>query len=303
MRAEDLMAAVFPDQAACPENLTGEVRIPNHPLVRQTIDDCLHEAMDLDGLARILNDIHAGKISTVAIETAEPSPLAHEILNSNPYAYLDDAPLEERRARAVQLRRSLPVDEATSFGALDPQAIRQVSEESWPLVRNADELHDALLTLTVLPPVPEWNEHFESLVAARRAGQLVRPSVASRVPLANARGSEALILSRDREGAVVKHSYCALPAVATNPRRRPVWRAIINSSFVGITQTETLLVAAEMRCSLRVLASLSRIIPSHLEDSQMRRRISAEFSPIPAVNTNPSTPPSAAASAPICLAA
>ena len=110
MRADDLLAAVFPDQAACPENLTGDVRIPDHPLVNETIANCLHEAMDLDGLRAVLAAIHDGAIRTVAIDTPEPSPFSHEILNSNPYAYLDDAPLEERRARMVQMRRTLPDD-------------------------------------------------------------------------------------------------------------------------------------------------------------------------------------------------
>ncbi len=107
MRAEDLLASVFPDQVACAENLTGEIRIPDHPLVDETIDNCLHEAMDLDGLKRILEGMESGAIRKVAIDNAEPSPFSHEILNANPYAYLDDAPLEERRARAVQLRRTL----------------------------------------------------------------------------------------------------------------------------------------------------------------------------------------------------
>ena len=108
MRSDDLLAAVFPDQAACAENLTGEIRIPDHPLVNETIANCLHEAMDLDGLKRVLDGIAEGTIRTVAIDTPEPSPFSHEILNANPYAYLDDAPLEERRARAVQMRRTLP---------------------------------------------------------------------------------------------------------------------------------------------------------------------------------------------------
>ena len=107
MRADDLLAAVFPDQAACAENLSGEIRIPDHPLVRETIDNCLHEAMDLDGLAALLESIQSGAVQTVAAETPEPSPFSHEILNSNPYAFLDNAPLEERRARAVQMRRVL----------------------------------------------------------------------------------------------------------------------------------------------------------------------------------------------------
>src|SRR6185312_10738234 len=164
MRADDLMAAVFPDQAACAENLTGDIRIPDHPLVKETIDNCLYEAMDLDGLIELLRGIEDGRIRTVAIDTAEASPFSHEILNANPYAYLDDAPLEERRARAVQLRRTLRTDVTDGAGILDAAAIAQVAEESWPVVRDADELHEALLTLVVLPPVPEWQEFFDHLV-------------------------------------------------------------------------------------------------------------------------------------------
>ncbi len=169
MKSDDLLAAVFPDQAACAENLVGEIRIPDHPLVRETIDNCLHEAMDLRGLQDLLSKIASGAIQTRAIETVSPSPFSHEILNSNPYAYLDDAPLEERRARAVQLRRSLNPDVAAGVGALDPAAIAQVAEESWPDVRNADELHDALLTLVLLQPVQAWESWFEELRLAGRA--------------------------------------------------------------------------------------------------------------------------------------
>jgi ATP-dependent Lhr-like helicase len=172
MRSDDLLAAVFPDQAACAENLTGPIRIPDHPLVRETIHNCLYEAMDLDGLRRVIAEIRSGAIRTVAIDTPEPSPFSHEILNANPYAYLDDAPLEERRARAVQLRRTLRTDVAGGAGALDAEAIAEVAEEAWPVVRDADELHDALLTLHVLPPVPEWEEYFAELVRDRRASLL-----------------------------------------------------------------------------------------------------------------------------------
>jgi len=148
MRADDLMAAVFPDQAACPENLTGEVRIPDHPLVRETVDNCLHEAMDLDGLKALLESILDGRVATLAIDTPEPSPFSHEILNANPYAFLDDAPLEERRTRAVQMRRTLPADYEAGAGALSPDAIAQVAAEAWPPMRDADELHDACLLYT-----------------------------------------------------------------------------------------------------------------------------------------------------------
>ena len=169
MRADDLLAAVFPDQAACAENLEGEIRIPDHPLVNETVDNCLHEAMDLDGLIAILHRMEEGTLRTVAVDTPEPSVFSHEILNANPYAYLDDAPLEERRTRAVQLRRGLPSADASGIGALDPAAIAEVSEQSWPVVRDADELHDALLTLIILPPVEEWRGYFDELARAGRA--------------------------------------------------------------------------------------------------------------------------------------
>jgi ATP-dependent Lhr-like helicase len=169
MRADDLMAAVFPDQAACPENLTGEVHIPDHPLVKETIDNCLYEAMDLNGLRDLLGEIAEGRVRTLAIDTPEPSPFSHEILNSNPYAYLDDAPLEERRARAVQMRRSLPADAAESAGALDPEAIAQVAAEAWPPMRDADELHEALGGMCLLPPDQAAADFFRQLAAANRA--------------------------------------------------------------------------------------------------------------------------------------
>jgi ATP-dependent Lhr-like helicase len=186
MRSDDLMAAVFPDQAACPENLAGEVRIPDHPLVRETIDNCLYEAMDLHGLRALLEDLREGRVRTVAIDTPEPSPFSHEILNANPYAYLDDAPLEERRARAVQLRSTLRTDFAEGAGALDPAAIAQVAAEAWPPMRDADELHDALLSLGVLPL--ERAAGLDTLFAAGRAAILTAAGrqfavAAERLPL------------------------------------------------------------------------------------------------------------------------
>ena len=172
MRSDDLLASVFPDQVACQENLTGEIRIPSHPLVDETIRDCLHEGMDVDGLRAVIAGIEEGRIATRTIETAEPSVFSHEILNANPYAFLDDAPLEERRARAVQLRRTLPRD-AREVGALDAAAIAEVARESWPVVRDADELHDALLTLSVTPPVVAWEAWIAELEQAQRATSVV----------------------------------------------------------------------------------------------------------------------------------
>ncbi|MBV8073911.1 MAG: DEAD/DEAH box helicase, partial [Candidatus Eremiobacteraeota bacterium] len=173
MRSEDLLAAVFPDQVACAENLTGPIRIPDQVLVRETIDNCLHEAMDVDGFMGILGALERREIKTVAVDTPEPSPFCHEILNSNPYAYLDDAPLEERRARAVTLRRTLRTSIGEDgVGILDPAAIAEVVAESWPVARDADEFHDALQTLVVCPPSDEWRAFYDELVAQRRATTL-----------------------------------------------------------------------------------------------------------------------------------
>ncbi|MEE8349744.1 MAG: DEAD/DEAH box helicase [Acidobacteriota bacterium] len=149
MRSDDLLASVFPDQAACLENIQGDIVVPDHPLVFETMRDCLSEAMNIEDLVKILDDIDDGEIQCVAADTSEPSPFSHEILNANPYAFLDDAPLEERRARAVQTRRTLS-GQTEELGILDSAAIEQVTREVWPRINNADELHDALLTLGVL---------------------------------------------------------------------------------------------------------------------------------------------------------
>ena len=170
MRGEDLLAAVFPAQVMCQDNRSGDVEIPDHPLVRQTVYDCLHEAMDLDGLREVLDAIDVGEIRTLALDTTGPSPISHEILNANPYAFLDDAPLEERRARAVALRRTDP-ELGRGIGALDPLAIKEVRNHAWPDVRDAHELHDALLNLCLVPVEEgaEWREQFEELVQHGRS--------------------------------------------------------------------------------------------------------------------------------------
>ncbi|HTW85452.1 MAG TPA: DEAD/DEAH box helicase [Candidatus Sulfotelmatobacter sp.] len=171
MRSDDLLAACFPDAAACQENITGPMRIPDHVLVNETMTNCLHEAMDLEGLTAILRRVEAGELRTVAVDTPEPSPFCHEILSANPYAYLDDAPLEERRTRAVTLRRTIRTD-LDGSGILDPAAIAEVAESAWPLVRDADELHDALATLVVVAPLAGWRDWYDELVAQRRATTL-----------------------------------------------------------------------------------------------------------------------------------
>ncbi len=169
MEADDLMAAVFPALAACQENAAaGPIEFPDHPMVRQTIHDCLHEATDVDGLVALLERVESGAVRLHFRESVEPSPLCHEILNGRPYTFLDDAPLEERRTRAVALRRGLP-ETARDLGRLDPEAIARVREEARSDPRDAEEVHDALLGLVVLRPRPEWAEWFAALVGEGRA--------------------------------------------------------------------------------------------------------------------------------------
>jgi ATP-dependent Lhr-like helicase len=159
IKSDDLMAAVFPDVAACFENIEGDIRIPDHPLVEEVMKDVLTEAMDIDGLRAVLTGIRNGSIRCLAVDTPVPSQFSHEILNANPYAYLDDAPLEERRSRAVEMRRILPDAVLNEVGRLDQTAIRRVRQEARPDIRDAEELHDTLQTLIALPQAfhdPEW---------------------------------------------------------------------------------------------------------------------------------------------------
>ena len=184
IRSDDLLASVFPDVAACQENIVGDIQIPDHPLVKEVMKDVLTEAMDIEGLKELLRGMEAGRIRCVAVDTPVPSQFSHEILNANPYAYLDDAPLEERRARAVEMRRVLPESVLEEVGKLDPVAIDQVRSEAWPDVRDADELHDVLHTLMAFPSsigaagpfahaversVTAWQPLFERLQIQNRA--------------------------------------------------------------------------------------------------------------------------------------
>jgi ATP-dependent Lhr-like helicase len=168
MEADDLMAAIFPGLAQCQENASGPIEIPDHPIVRQTLDDCLYEAMDVERLEQLVGDLAGGVVASHFVDATEPSPLAHEILNGRPYTFLDDAPLEERRTRAVKLRRGLPV-EARELARLDPEAIARVREEVRPDPRDADELHDLLLQSVALRPELAWSRDFQRLADAGRA--------------------------------------------------------------------------------------------------------------------------------------
>src|SRR5437879_7134922 len=184
MESENLLAAVFPDQLACLEHIVGDREIPDHPLVKQTVDDCLTEAMDIDGLDGVLWRIEHGQIRCIARDVPEPSPLASEILNARPYAFLDNAPLEERRTQAVYTRRASERNGSDGLGILDAAAIEKVQHEAWPVATDADELHDALMLVGVMTrdEVQRTVHHegdgagaeqvLNKLVASKRATQL-----------------------------------------------------------------------------------------------------------------------------------
>ncbi|MGE7137795.1 DEAD/DEAH box helicase [Luteibacter sp. NPDC031894] len=197
MKSEDLLATVFPDQVACAENLVGEREVPDHPLVKQTLDDCLHEAMDCEGLLAILRGLESGAIAMVARDLATPSPLASEVLNAAPYAFLDDAPLEERRTQAVQSRRWNDAESADDLGRLDAEAIDAVRGEAWPEARSADEMHEALIQLGAIT----MDEVHENAGWAALLGAL----------------------ARDARATLIDDTVAPLWVAA---ERLPVWRAI-----------------------------------------------------------------------------
>ncbi len=180
MESEDLIAVVFPDQLACLENIVGEREVPDHPLVRQTVEDCLHEAMDIDELIALLTRIEGKKVACAAVDLPEPSPLCHEVLTAKPYAFLDDAPAEERRTLAVQLKRTLDPAAIRENGLLDQASVDRVRQEAWPLAANSDEVHEALLHLGGLhvdelarqQPADLWLQALPELMAEGRVGLL-----------------------------------------------------------------------------------------------------------------------------------
>ena len=228
MESDDLMAAVFPQAAACQENVTGPIEIPDHVLVRQTINDTLHEALDVDGTRALLERIEAGTVQVHFADTTEPSVLAHEIITARPYAFLDDEELQNRRTNAVTLRRGLAVDLA-AIGALDPAAIEQVHGEITPEPESADDLADLLASLVVVRPRPEWAPLFDELIARPRGG----------VPPARHRPVVRDRTRRRRRPRVRRRRRGDRPAAARSPRdqrdhhRRPARRRPPRSRPVG----------------------------------------------------------------------
>ncbi len=219
MNAEDLLTAVFPDQVACVENLGGgEREIPSHPLVDQTVKDCLEEAMDIEALEKLLASIERNEKNLFARDVIEASPLAQEILNARPYAFLDDAPLEERRTRAVQQRRWLDPQTAKDMGKLDQGAIDRVRDEAWPRVENADELHDALVELGFVtePEGEDWQEFFAELKNDRRAALLQVNTGTAGVPPALAAPPSNFEQSDSSRSALIAGGTPAVPVKSVN---------------------------------------------------------------------------------------
>ncbi|HMM75248.1 MAG TPA: DEAD/DEAH box helicase [Gammaproteobacteria bacterium] len=236
MQAEDLVSLVFPDQLACFENLRGKREIPDHPLVNQAIEDCLQEALDVAGLEALLARIDAGEIELVARDQVEPSPFALAVLNANPYAFLDDAPLEERRTQAVQSRRWLDPETATNLGALDPQAIARVRAEVAPAPASIEELHDALLVAGLLAAqeldasAARW---CEELIAAGRASEVRVTAGGPAIWVATERYRELVALWPDLErlrGEGLARWQDASPAPAREDALRALLRGRLDMS-------------------------------------------------------------------------
>ena len=203
MQADDLMAAAFPDAAACLDNIPGDREIPDHPLVNQSLRDCLEEAMDIQGLSAVLDAIHGDALTLVSRDTPEPSPFADEVVNARPYAFVDDAPLEERRAHAVQARR--PAEPGTAHGSLDAAAIARVIDEARPDPRDAEELHDVLLTAGFL----REDEANAALLTA----------LASHARATRAGGAIWVAAERLPEILAVHPTICLDPVIAPPPSR------------------------------------------------------------------------------------
>jgi ATP-dependent Lhr-like helicase len=245
MESENLLGAVFPDQLACLEHIVGDREIPDHPLVRQTIDDCLTEAMDIDGLEEVLRRIEQGEIRCIARDLPEPSPLASEILNARPYAFLDNAPLEERRTQAVYTRRASERNGSDGLGILDAAAIEKVEKEAWPEGTNADELHDALMLLGVMT-----EEEIQRTSGDESAEALMMTLVTEN------RATRLLVSRQDLNGREVLE--CGDPAAAGPLSKRGHVRALQNADVIT-----TFCVAAEQ------LPMLQAIYPNAIVEPEL----------------------------------
>jgi len=255
MKSEDLLAQVFPDQVACLENIVGDREVPDHPLVEQTLHDCLHDAMDIDALVALLQRLESGDARIVARDLTAPSPLAAEILGARPYAFLDDAPLEERRTQAVVGRRWGAIEHADDLGRLDAGAIDAVREEAWPEVRGADELHSALVgigfaTAAEVARNHGWTQWMERLVAERRATRLATP------------GGDAADGAADRGIWVVAERLPQFDAILAGVPRQPAIDAPAEFAAVEWTPEDALVEILRSR-----MTALGPVRASGLADS------------------------------------
>jgi ATP-dependent Lhr-like helicase len=277
MNAEDLLASVFPDQVACGENIVGDIVVPDHPLVQQTVRDCLEEAMDVEGFERLLRRVLSGEIRVEARDLTEPSPLALEVLSARPYAYLDDAPLEERRTQAVMSRRWMDPNSASDIGKLDPDAIAKVRDEAWPDATTPDELHDALLWLTFMTQEevernPAWPALMERLLTERRVTRM--KTGAGTLYLATER--QAMFSAALPEGAFDP----VLPIPSTHQRawsQEDALIAIVRGRLEGLGPTTAAAIAQS--CGLSIRDVDAALLALEAEGSAMRGNFVPGFDP------------------------
>ena len=252
MNAEDLLASVFPDQVACGENIVGDIVVPDHPLVQQTVRDCLKKRWTSTGFERLLRALTGEQIKVEARDLTEPSPLALEVLNARPYAYLDDAPLEERRTQAVMSRRWMDPQSASDIGKLDPAAIVRVREEAWPDAGSADQLHDALLWLTFMTTEEVerqagWPGLCHELITQRRVTKLHTGGVAN----FRRRRAHCLIFRRcSRTRNSNRRSSCRAAYAAERSRDEAV-REIVRGRLEGLGPTTATELAASFGATRR----------------------------------------------------
>ncbi|HUK59893.1 MAG TPA: DEAD/DEAH box helicase [Stellaceae bacterium] len=289
MDAEDLLGTVFPDQIACAENLQGDREVPDHPLVRQTITDALSEGMDITGLERLLAALEQGTVRIVTRDLIAPSPLALEVLAARPYAYLDDAPLEERRTQAVMSRRWLAPEAASELGVLDAEAIARVRAEAWPEAANADELHDALVWLGFLTePEAEtgsgWRGFLDALGRERRVARLCKPGgaiwiTAERLPQFRAVWPDARCEPAIEAPASAMQVWAREEALVEIVRGRlegegPVTEAAL-AGALGLERTE--IAAALAALEVEGFALRGRFTPATGESEWCERRLLARI--------------------------
>jgi ATP-dependent Lhr-like helicase len=297
--AEDLAAVIFPDQLACLENIVGEREVPDHPLVAEALGDCLEEAMDTTGLECLLARLERGEMRLLARDLTEPSPLAHEILTARPYAFLDDAPLEERRTQAVRVRRWLDPETASDLGALDAAAIARVRQEAWPEAESPDELHDALLTLTFVTEEEGrgagWEALVDRLAEMGRAARLRLP----RPPAPGGVGAAEIVLWVAAERlpllAALHPQAVLIPAIEAPRRLAAPWAAedaaveLVRGRLQGLGPTTVGALAAS--AGLRPAAVEAALAALETEGFVLRGRFTAKSSgPPPATSATSATP-------------